>query len=430
MFFRMIRRLFSRGLKSKLLAILAITFGASLMTAMLSVTLDIGDKLNKELKSFGSNIVIVPESKSLPVKIDGVDFTPLEKNKKYIDEKDITNIKMIFWRHNIVDFAPYLTATAEINNKQVPIVGTWFKNNVKIPTGERFDFGVKKLKSWWEVEGDWITNGGSKDEALIGLKFAEKMNIKPGDQFEVTINNNGTLLSKKLTAKGILKTGDQAESKIYVPLDTLQSITGLENKVEEIEVSALTTPENKLARRAKADPDSLTTAEFDTWYCTAYVSSIIYQIEESIPGVVGKEVRQITQGEGQILNKMSLLMLLVTITALISSGLGISSIMTTRVLERQQEIGLLKAIGASNLAVIALFTVEISLVGLIGGLFGYGLGNIFATIIGQQVFGTAISVKLLVLPLTLVMAIIVALVGSSSPLRMALKLDPAEVLRG
>ncbi|SJZ49004.1 ABC transporter permease [Selenihalanaerobacter shriftii] len=430
MFLRMIKRSFSKGLKSKLLAIVAIAFGASLATAMFSVSLDIGDKINNELKSYGSNIVVLPESESLPVEINGVDFSPITQGKSYIKEEDIPKIKMTFWRNNIVNLAPYLEVNGQIDNEKIAVVGTWFNRKTRIPTGEKFNFGVKHLKSWWQVQGDWIKDGGSDNSALIGREIANAYNLNPGDRFKMKFDTNDSSVTELIKVQGVINSGGKEESKVYLPLDFLQKTVGLEGKVEEIEVSALTTPVNELARKAQANPDSLSNEEFERWYCTAYISSIAYQIEEVIPGVVAKEVRQISRSEGVILNKIKLLMLLVTLAALISSGLGISSIMTTKVLERKKEIGLLKAIGGSNLAVIALFTVEISLLSILGGILGYGLGIGFANLIGQQVFGTAIAVKILVLPIILVLSIIVALLGSFSPLRIALKLEPAEVLHG
>ncbi|KXS45749.1 MAG: putative ABC transport system permease protein [Candidatus Frackibacter sp. T328-2] len=431
MFLRIIRRSLTKGLKSKLLAIIAIAFGASLATAMLSVSLNIGDKVNNELKSYGSNIVVEPVSESLPVKINGVNFNPITQNQDYIPEDDITKIKMIFWRHNIVNLAPYLEITAQLsNNRKVAVVGTWFDRKTRIPTGEKFNFGVKYLKSWWDIEGNWIKNGDNKGLALVGREIAEASNLSPGDELRLEFNINNQTVTKKIKVQGIIDSGGEEEGKIYLPLNILQQITGLEDKVAKIEVSALTTPVNDLARKAQQDPNALSDEEFEKWYCTAYVSSIAYQIEEVIPDVVAQEVRQISQSEGVILNKIKLLMFLVTIAALISSGLGISSIMTTKVLERRKEIGLLKAIGSSNWGVIALFITEISLLGILGGVLGYGLGIGFANLIGQQVFGTAISVKLLVMPIILILSVVVALLGSISPLRIALKLEPAEVLHG
>ncbi|PRX19709.1 putative ABC transport system permease protein [Orenia metallireducens] len=430
MLIRMLKSSFTRGIKSKLLAILAITFGASLATAMLSVSLDVGDKMNQELKSYGSNIVVVPESESLPVEIDGVDFNAHGVDKDYIAEEDVAAIKVIFWRHNIVNLAPYLKASARVDGEQIPVIGTWFDDEIRIPTGEKFRFGVKEIKSWWKIDGSWIKDGQNKNQAMIGEKLANKFDLQVGDTINLDFANGAEIVNSGVKVAGIIDSGDEAERQIYLPLDFLQEVIGLEDKVDKIEVSALTTPVNDLARKAQADPEALSAEEFETWYCTAYVSSITFQIEEAIPGVVAKQVRQISESEGKVLNKIQLLMLLVTIAALISSGLGISSIMTTKVLERKKEIGLLKAIGASDFAVIALFVIEIVVVGIVGGGLGYLLGIGFAGLIGQQVFGMAIAVKLIVMPFILLLASVVALCGSISPLRIALKLEPAEVLHG
>ncbi|TDX48944.1 ABC transporter permease [Orenia marismortui] len=430
MFIRMLKSAFTRGLKSKFLAILAITFGASLATAMLSVSLDVGDKMNQELKSYGSNIVVVPESESLPVEIDGVDLDIQGADKDYISEEDVSMIKVIFWRHNIVNLAPYLKVNTRVEGEQIPVIGTWFDDKIKIPTGERFRFGIKELKSWWKIDGNWIKDGKDKNQAMVGEKLADKFDLKVGDTISLDFAKGEGVVAKEVKIVGLINSGDKAEKQIYLPLDFLQNAVGLEDKVDNVEVSALTTPVNDLARKAQADPEALTDEEFETWYCTAYVSSITFQIEEAVPGVVAKQVRQISESEGKVLGKIQLLMFLVTIASLISSGLGISSIMTTKVLERKKEIGLLKAIGASDFAVISLFVIEIILVGVIGGGLGYCLGIGFASLIGQQVFGMAIAVKLIVMPFILLLSVLVALLGSYSPLRIALKLEPAEVLHG
>lgn len=65
MFFRMIRGAFVRQKGKMLMIALTIALGASLATAMLNVMLDVGDKINQELKTYGANITVVPKSSSV-----------------------------------------------------------------------------------------------------------------------------------------------------------------------------------------------------------------------------------------------------------------------------------------------------------------------------------------------------------------------------
>ena len=195
-------------------------------------------------------------------------------------------------------------------------------------------------------------------------------------------------------------------------------------------MSALTTPDNDLARKAARNPLSLTIKEMEVWYCTAYVSSICYQIQEVITDAVAKPVRQVAESEGAILNKTSLLMLLITVLSLLASALGISNLVTASVMDRRAEIGLKKAIGASNAAVTVSVLTEIMIIGLIGGIIGYFAGLGLTQIIGKSVFGSAIPPAPMVIPIVVLIIFLITLLGSLPSVRYLLKLNPTEVLHG
>ncbi|MDT3698058.1 MAG: ABC transporter permease [Thermincola sp.] len=430
MFFSMLRKAFTKGLRSKFLAIITIAFGASLAGAMLTVTLDVGDKVNKELKTYGANLMVEPQRETIPVEIGGVDYNPLTGNE-HINESNLQKLKMIFWANNIVAFAPYLEVTGRAENgSEFLLVGTWFDKPLQIDTGEKVATGVKQMKTWWEVKGSWVDDLNPNNGVMVGNKIAQNLKLAPGDTFNVVLNTDGGKVSQEMLVRGVIEGGNEDEQRIYAPLKLVQDLTGLEGKVAKVEVSALTTPENELARKAERDKDSLTAEEFERWYCTAYVTAIAYQIEEVIPGVVAKPIRKVASSEGVILSKIQLLMALLTLTALISSALGISSLMTTKVLERSKEIGLMKALGAENWQVVLLFLSEASITGLLGGIAGYGIGLGFAQVIGRNVFGTSLSFNMLVIPIVLILSVGVAMAGSFSAMRMIIGMRPAEVLHG
>lgn len=433
MFFRMLKNSFTRGIKGKALAVVTIAFGASLATAMLNVMLDIGDKINQELKTYGSNIMVVPRMDTIPVEIGGVDFNPLG-DRSYLNEEDLPKIKTIFWANNIVGFTPYLEAQAKVRSgekeRRAALVGTWFDKDLSLPTGENFATGIKHLKPWWEVAGQWVEDGKANREAMVGITLAKQLQVRTGDSLTIVMATKAGVKEEKVVVKGIIDSGNTADEQVFVPLGLVQQGLGLAGKVSKVEVSALTTPENSLARKAETDRRSLTSKEFETWYCTAYVSAIAFQLEEVITGAEAKAIRQVAQSEGLILGKIQLLMALLTLAAVISSALGISSLMTTKVLERSKEIGLLKAIGAEDWEVLLLFLFEAAATGALGGILGYGLGLGFAKIIGQEVFGSPLAIKGLVIPLVLLLAVGIALLGSISAVRIILRLKPAEVLHG
>jgi putative ABC transport system permease protein len=192
-------------------------------------------------------------------------------------------------------------------------------------------------------------------------------------------------------------------------------------------VSALTKPEDTFSQR---DPASMTPADYDRWYCSPYISSISRQIQEQLPGVEVQPIRQIAEGEGRILTRVSALMWLVTLAALLAAAVAVAATAGTTVLERREEIGLMKALGASRALVGAFFLGEQWLIAFLGGAVGYVAGLGLAHLLGVQVFGLSPQWRPILLPVVLGVAAAVATLGSLAPLRSVMRLDPAPVLRG
>ncbi|MBR0104836.1 MAG: ABC transporter permease [Firmicutes bacterium] len=431
MFFRMLRGAFGRQRKKLIMIAITVMLGASLATAMLNVMMDVGDKVNQELKTYGANITVVPKSASVVGNLYEVEDGGEVSNGAYLLESELGNIKTIFWAFNIVDFAPFIDTTASLDGKDdVKVVGTWFNHHMELPTGEILDAGVTSMRSWWDiVEGSWLDEKDSEDldsEAMVGEELAKAENIHAGDKITVSTDYG----KKDLTVKGIFNSGDDADNQIYTSVNTVQALSNTEGYITSIEVSALTTPDNELAEKAAKDPGSLTISQYETWYCTAYASSICYQIQEVITDSVASPVRQVADSEGSILEKTQFLMVLITILSLVGSALGITNLVTASVMERSNEIGLLKAIGATDGAISGMVLTQIIITGIIGAVAGYFLGFGFAQIIGRTVFNSAIEMKLFVIPIVFILVILVTLAGSIPAIRMLLRLRPAEVLHG
>ena len=415
--------------KSKMLMIaFTVILGVSLSTAMMNVMLGVGDKVNRELKVYGANITVRHKDAALMSDLYGL-TEGLGVNDKFLYEEDILKLKSIFWGFNILDFAPILEghAVLQVNGRSenVDLIGTWPEKNTTLATGEELHTGLKSLRTWWDVQGEWL-NDSDNNSVMIGSALASRININAGDS--ITLTNNG--VSKTFRVKAIFNDGGNYDEKILMHLSDVQALMNLAGKVSSIEVSALTTPDNDLARKAAQDPRSLSPEEYETWYCTAYVSAICHQIQEVIRDGVAKPVRQVAESEGTILNKTTLLMILITILSSIGSALAISNLITASVIERSQELGLLKALGAYNWQIALLVLVEVMLTGLAGGVIGYFLGIGFAQIIGQTVFGSYIEIARMVLLIVAVILFFVTLIGSIPAIRYLMALKPTEVLHG
>lgn len=413
----------------------ALAMGMAVATAALSVSLDVGDRLAQEFRSLGANLLVTPQADSLPLEIGGVDYRPANAGA-YLPEEDLGKLKTIFWRHNIMAFAPILEVPVDVSgthdNRPVEtagnftLVGTWSDKYVPIPDGTTYETGISKTNPWWHVEGSWF-NDNSK-QCVVGSAFAKRFGLTDGDQLHVFSRpGNGQAIGLSLDIVGILNTGGPEDNGIVAPLGVAQELAEKPGQYRRLYVSALTKPEDAFARK---DPKTMTPAEFDTWYCTPYISSIALQISEELEGTDVRVIRRVAEGEGNILRRVRLLLWLVTFAALLAAALAVGASAAASVIERRTEIGLMKALGANSGLVGVLLVSEQLLLAIVGGGMGYAVGIILARALGERIFGFAPEPKLFVLLVILALAAIITLLGSAYPLRQASRYDPAPILRG
>ncbi len=206
-----------------------------------------------------------------------------------------------------------------------------------------------------------------------------------------------------------------------------RGFSGHPGQFRRLFISALTKPADGLALR---DPATLTPKEFDQWFCSPYISSISYQITQVLPGTDVRAIRRVADTEGKILSHVSTLLWIVTLGALIAAALAVAATSAATVLERRAEVGIMKAIGATNAVVAGIFLAEQLMLALAGGAIGFVLGLGFARMLGTSVFGSPAPPRLILLPAILGLAAIVAIIGSMIPMWRAARLNPAPVLRG
>jgi putative ABC transport system permease protein len=437
MFFRLVYESFRRQSRRKLLAGVAITLGVAVATAMIAVATDIGDKINRELRSYGANLVVTPQEDTLDVEIGGINLKP-PSDGAYLNEADLPRIRGTFWHHNIVGFSPMLPVTVKVAGDpgDVTLLGTYFDKKLAFGK-EEFATGVRITHPWWKVSGncgltsdsarpaqigDGARCGWPDDESqrvLVGERLAAKLGKHPGDSLAVA--------GHAFTISGILFTGASEDDQIVAPIAVAQSILGKPGAVRRVFVSALTKPPDALSAR---DPKTMTPEVYDRWYCSPYVESIAYQLQEAIPHSHAEQIRQVAQNEGTVLSRIKGLMLLVTLAALFASALAVSAAMATSIFERRLEVGLMKALGAGNFMVAAIFFAEAALLALLGGVVGFTAGSLLARQIGRSIFSSQISIQPVLFPVILAIAVFVTFAGSAAAIRRAVKFDPVFALRG
>jgi len=427
MFLRLLFESFRRQKRRKTVALLAIALGMTIATAMIAMAAGIGDKISEELRAAGgANLRLTPVEDTLDVNLGGVDLKPASEGA-FIAESDLPKLKGIFWRNNITGFVPFLTDqatfTKQKTNFEAELIGTYFAQTVSYGK-ESFTTGARSINPWWQVSGSWPQDYSEwpkegPADVLAGSKLAQTAGLAVGDKLDIS--------GKKLRISGVLSTGGAEDLAIVAPLHIAQRILGQPNAVRRVLVNARTKPEDAFARR---DPATLSGAVYDRWYCSPYANSIAFQIHEALPNVHVEQIRQVEQNQGKILSQISGLMLLLTVATLLASMLAVSAAMAGTILERRHEVGLMKSLGASNVAVASLFLTEAGLLAVAGGAIGFLVGTMLAHRMGQNIFGSPIDVHPVVLAVVVCAALLVTFLGSAGAVRRAMQFNPAVVLRG
>ncbi|MCX6659858.1 MAG: FtsX-like permease family protein [Candidatus Bathyarchaeota archaeon] len=372
MFLRIVSKSLSKRRSRVAIAMVAVLMGAAMASGLLTVSSGMQDKLGKEFRKFGSNILVVPKSDRIEVGFPGISFGSVTEGQ------------------------------------DVVLAGTYFDKTFPdlVTNGEVWRTGIRKIAPYWNVEGSWIEDNNDDQSAIAGISVAEKLNLRLGDYIALSYQNpeNKNVSSERLKVVGTLNTGGSEDSQIFVALPNAQKISGRLGMVHSVQVSAL---------------------------CVECPAELIgAEIEKKLPYTQAKTVKQLVRAETLIMDQLGQMMLLITIVALAASGIGVMTTTMTTVMERRKEIGLMKSIGAENLKIASIFLTESVIIGFGGGVLGYFLGNILAQYMAESVFHAPISLVLYILPVTVGVSLAVTVLASLLPVRRATRIEPAIVLRG
>ncbi|HUE05036.1 MAG TPA: ABC transporter permease, partial [Bryobacteraceae bacterium] len=183
MFLRFVSQSIRRAPRRKAMTVAAVAMGTAVATAMLGVMLDIGDRVNRELRSLGANLMVTPKVRSLPVEIGGISYRPVS-TEDFIPEDQVAKIKTTFWQLNITGFSPSLSASTMLDGRAVPVEGVWFRRTLRGADGTPIEAGLRTVNNTWKVNGRWIDDSAphaNTDEAMLGSALARRLNLKAGD---------------------------------------------------------------------------------------------------------------------------------------------------------------------------------------------------------------------------------------------------------
>lgn len=407
------------------LGVLAILLGVALATSLLGLLTVSGERIARELRGYGANILVTPRSGERELEVAGVSLGP-RAGGALLDEEALHKLKTtIFWKNNILGLAPFLSLVAQGEGGPVVVSGTWFDHPIPLPQGGPWAAGAPTLFPGWRIEGQ-TPRDGDREGALVGASLARRLNLQPDDRFSLSYQGR----RRELAVRGLLHSGGLEEDQVLVDLPVAQELAGVERGADRVLVSALTIPKEKLPPEIRyKDPKDMTPEEYEKWYCSPVIEAIVTQIDEVTPGGTARPIRQVSEAEARFLLKTELLGVLMTAVALALSALVVLSAMTALVLERRGEVGLMKALGAEEGQIVFLFALEAGAMGLLGGVGGYLLGSALGYLLGPYLWGTPLPLMPSLLPLSLALALGVSFLGSAWPIWQAVKTEPVTLLQ-
>lgn len=372
LYLRMLFSSFLRRLSRMFIAVLSIAIGTTVLFGMLTIYYDIPRQLRQEMRSYGANMILVPAA---------------EVGNMSMDE--ITKVMALLPEKKVIGATPYRYESMRFNRQPVTAAGTDFEQ-------------AKKTRPYWQIDGNWPIEA---DEILIGSDIAQYTQILPGSVVTVSGKTQSEeRFSVKMKIAGVVKTGGAEDGYIFMDITTLETVLESPDEIELFELSIAASAEELIALEK--------------------------QIYESIPSITPRIVKRITRSETVVLSKLQALVYLVTIVMLSLTLICVGTTMMSMVMERRKEIGLKKAIGAENRSIILEFLGEGLILGSIGGLAGSALGCFFARQVSMSVFSRTISFDPLLILVTVLTSLLVTAGGCILPIRRAINIDPAIVLRG
>lgn len=371
-YLKMIMTSLARRRARMLTALLAIAMGATIISGLVTIYYDIPRQMGKEFRSYGANMLVIPTNPD-----------------KKITNKQLDEVKSLIPSGKLVGQAPYIYTNAKINEQPYMLAGTDLN-------------GAKENSPYWLIDGSWPEKSR---EVLIGNEVSKALELKEGDKIIINtpkVNGEGSI-DTNFVVSGVVTTGGKEEELIFMSIDDISQL--VKDKNFDVVEYSIETEQNEL-------------------------SKIVSNISQKDGSLTPQMVKRVTASQDIVLNKLQALVFIVTIIVLFIMMICVSTTMMAVVTERRKEIGLKKALGATNSSVIVDFLGEGAFLGVFGGLLGVALGYIFANRVSISVFARKVSFLPLLVPMTIIVCIVITIVASLIPVSKTVDIDPALVLRG
>ena len=453
MFWRMVASSVLRRRSRVLIAVLAVAIGATTLSGLATITVDVPAQMAREIRSYGANLVVT-----------GADGQAM-------DDEALAAVDQELPAAQLVGSASFDYETVTVNDQPYVVGGTDLA-------------AVRQMSPFWFVDGEWPSGSA---QVLLGEEVATTIDAKTGDR--ITINQlDGTASSNAAAASGSAASGKanssgaaasgggKANSSGAAPTapglgsqDGAQSASnplsaqtaqgaqasqgaqaaqgaqtaqsGADGQARSITVTVsgiLKTGGNEDGYIYMSADDMVeltgawepSIAQYSVALEGDQLTALVDSINDSVPSVRAQTVKRLVQSDSGVIDMLRSLLGIITVIVLALTTIGVSTTMIAVVTERRNEIGLRKALGATSRSIMGEFMGEGVALGAIGGLAGAAAGYALAAAISWNVFHRAVAVHPLILIATVVSSVAVAVVACLPPVRRALAVDPALVLRG
>jgi putative ABC transport system permease protein len=382
------------------LTMLGIIIGVFVIIILIGVGQSIKKEVSKQVEGLGSNLLVV-----LPGKMEKGTMPTGVMGESTLTTNDVDIIKKT---PGVQYVSPLMFVSAQVSYQ-----GQMAKGALPLGTNPEIKETIQgQLTAGGELgkmftEED-VLNQAKKAVIFTGIKNQFFPNENPvGKKILLNKNEFEIVAYKETAASGTLGQPSEFDSMILIPYTVAESINK-SNKVHRIAV--------KVEQAQQVD---------------AVKEKIKNELLASHNGL--EEFTIFTQEEilstfDQMLSLMTNVLLTLAVISLIVGGIGIMNIMLVSVTERTKEIGLRKAVGASNSSILTQFLTEAVILGLVGGILGVGLAKVGSLIVKYQ-FNFEPVINLYAVSVAIGFSLAIGIIFGVAPAIRASRLKPIDALR-
>jgi putative ABC transport system permease protein len=388
--------------KSKMrswLTVIGIVIGVAAVVAIISIGEGLQESVQANLGGLGADLIIVTPGFSRAS--NGFGGIGAASGTINLTDKDLNAIKQV---PGVLYVNGMVSGSSDIR------LGTE-KTTVSV---SGVDTGVWRSMVTTQLEAGRYLQPGDSNAVVISNSLAHTTFLQP-----ITLNRPITIGGKSFKVVGILVSsgggfgGGGGDNTVYMPADYARQVITTNVSRNQFTLIMLKIADPALATSIAAAitqklmPERHVNPRTQDFTVTAFAA-----IQQQITNIV---------------QSISLFLAAIAAVSLLVGAVGIANTMFMSVMERTRQIGLLKALGATDNEVMKLFIMESGLFGFVGGIIGIIFGILISVMISAVGLSAVVTPQLLVFALAF--SVFVGVLSGVAPARSASKMNPVDALR-